>query len=198
MKLKRFTLIGATTRAGLLTKPFRDRFGIQERLTSYSPENLKDIVLRSAKLLRVKIDDDAATLIAERARGTPRVANRFLARLRDVALAGDHPRVTYAVAEEGLEMLGVDSHGLDAMDRRLLAILAEDPGTAVGIKTLAVATGEEAGTIEDVYEPYLIVRGFVRKTARGRVLGKKGYDLLGITPTAAPEPSDRSDVSLFR
>jgi Holliday junction DNA helicase RuvB len=195
MDLKRFTLIGATTRSGLLTKPFRDRFGIQERLVSYEPSELEEIVQRSAKLLRVKIDDDAAQLVAERSRGTPRVANRFLARLRDVALAGSHPRVTLAVAAEGLDMLGVDTEGLDAMDRRILEVLAEDPGTPVGIKTLAVATGEEPGTIEDVYEPYLIVRGFVRKTARGRVLGKKGYDLLGIVHSTAA--ATRDDVPLY-
>ena len=185
--LQRFTLIGATTRAGLLSKPFRDRFGIQERLVAYDDEELTEIVHRSAKVLEVEIDDAAAELIAARSRGTPRVANRFLARLRDVALAmgGKGQGIDTAVATKGLEMLGVDAQGLDDMDRRILEVLAQSPGRPVGLKTLAVATSEEDSTIEDVYEPYLIVRGYVRKTARGRVLGPKGYSLLGITPPVA-------------
>jgi holliday junction DNA helicase RuvB len=185
--LQRFTLIGATTRAGLLSKPFRDRFGIQERLVAYDDEDLTEIVRRSAKVLEVEIEDEAAGLIAARSRGTPRVANRFLARLRDVALAlgGPGQAIDTGVASKGLEMLGVDAQGLDDMDRRILEVLAQSPGRPVGLKTLAVATSEEDSTIEDVYEPYLIVRGYVRKTARGRVLGPKGYSLLGITPPVA-------------
>tara|TARA_R110002072_G_scaffold286560_1_gene451656 strand:+ start:1453 stop:2499 length:1047 start_codon:yes stop_codon:yes gene_type:complete len=185
--LQRFTLIGATTRAGLLSKPFRDRFGIQERLVAYDEGELTEIVQRSAKVLEVEIDDDAARLIAARSRGTPRVANRFLARLRDVALAmgGSGQAIDTAIATKGLKMLGVDAQGLDDMDRRILEVLAQSPGSPVGLKTLAVATSEEDSTIEDVYEPYLIVRGYVRKTSRGRVLGPKGYSLLGIKPPVA-------------
>lgn len=185
--LQRFTLIGATTRAGLLSKPFRDRFGIQERLVAYDDGDLAEIVRRSARVLEVEIEDEAAGLIAARSRGTPRVANRFLARLRDVALAlgGSGQAIDGEVARKGLEMLGVDAQGLDDMDRRILAVLAQSPGRPVGLKTLAVATSEEDSTIEDVYEPYLIVRGYVRKTARGRVLGPKGYSLLGIKPPVA-------------
>ncbi|RMG08313.1 MAG: Holliday junction branch migration DNA helicase RuvB [Planctomycetota bacterium] len=185
VSLQRFTLVGATTRAGLLTKPFRDRFGIQERLVTYAQEELEEIVRRSAKVLGVGIDDEAAALVAGRARGTPRIANRLLARLRDVALADGAERIDARIAARGLRMLGIDAEGLEALDRQILAILAESPYTPVGIKTLAVATGEEVGTIEDVYEPYLIVRGFVRKTARGRVLGPRGFALLGIEPRAA-------------
>lgn len=195
--LQRFTLIGATTRAGLLSKPFRDRFGIQERLVAYDEDELAEIVRRSAKVLEVAISPEAERLIAGRSRGTPRVANRFLARLRDVALAqgGRAQAVDGEVAARGLEMLGVDAHGLDDMDRRILEVLAQSPGTPVGLKTLAVATSEEDSTIEDVYEPYLIVRGYVRKTARGRVLGPRGFELLGIDPPqVAP---DGAQGSLF-
>jgi Holliday junction DNA helicase RuvB len=183
--LSKFTLIGATTRAGLLSKPFRDRFGIQERLRTYRQDELSKIVTRSARVLDTRIAAPATELIASRSRGTPRVANRFLARLRDVALAEDSQSVTLEVARRGLDMLGVDAQGLDEMDRRILAILAESPGTAVGLKTLAVATSEEPSTIEDVYEPYLIQSGYLRKTARGRVLGPRGYDLLGLR---TPDP----------
>lgn len=195
--LQRFTLIGATTRAGLLSKPFRDRFGIQERLMPYEAAELEQIIGRSAGVLGVPIAGDAAGVIARRARGTPRIANRFLARVRDVAQARGQGRITIDTAEQGLSMLGVDREGLDELDRRILAVLAESPGTAVGLKTLAVATGEEEGTIEEVYEPYLIVRGFVRKTARGRVLGPNGYALLGIDLPAAPADAPQTQAVLF-
>lgn len=189
LKLKRFTLIGATTRAGLLSKPFRDRFGIQERLLTYEHEELVAIVERSARVLEVAIDRPAADLVAARSRGTPRVANRYLSRLRDVAVASGARRIDAQIAARGLHMLGVDDHGLDDMDRRILEVLAQAPGQAVGLKTLAIATSEEDSTIEDVYEPYLIRRGFVRKTARGRVLGPRGYELLGLEE---PEPSAKA------
>ena len=179
--LQRFTLIGATTRAGLLSKPFRDRFGIQERLEVYTRKELTQIVQRSARVLGVGITSDAAGLIAARARGTPRVANRFLARVRDVAQARQREEISPEIAEQGLGMLGVDAEGLDDLDRRILELLAESPGQPMGLKTLAMATNEEEDTIEDVYEPYLVLRGFVRKTARGRVLGPRGYTLLGIS-----------------
>ncbi len=198
LPLKRFTLIGATTRAGLLSKPFRDRFGIQERLVAYEREELMRIVERSARVLGAPIDRDGAALIASRARGTPRVANRYLARLRDVALAAGADTIDGAIAARGLAMLGVDDQGLDDMDRRLLEVLAQSPGQPVGLKTLAVAASEEESTIEDVYEPYLIRRGFVRKTARGRVLGPKGFDLLGLAqPTEVSGAPGAAQSSLF-
>jgi Holliday junction DNA helicase RuvB len=196
LPLQRFTLVGATTRAGLLTKPFRDRFGIQERLSAYGVEELERIVQRSARVLETTIEPDAAKLVAGRARGTPRVANRLLARLRDVALARKRPTIDVATAEEGLGMLGIDREGLEPLDRQILALLGQTPHTPVGLKTLAVATGEESGTIEDVYEPYLIVRGFVRKTARGRILGPKGFDLLGIE-RAAEGSKSAAQADLF-
>jgi Holliday junction DNA helicase RuvB len=195
--LQRFTLIGATTRAGLLTKPFRDRFGIQERLVPYEPKELEEIVRRSARVLEHGIEKDAAALIARRSRGTPRIANRFLSRVRDVAQATGKPTIDLGVAEHGLTMLGVDAEGLDELDRRILALLAETPGVPIGLKTLAVATGEEEGTIEEVYEPYLIVRGFVRKTARGRILGPQGYRLLAIEPPATGAEREPQQGALF-
>ena len=184
LPLQRFTLIGATTRSGLLPKPFRDRFGIQERLEPYGTDELCEIVRRSASVLGVQVAAEAGRLIAARARGTPRLANRYLARVRDVAQARGRPEITRPLAAEGLDMLGVDTEGLDAIDRRLLELLGETPNQPVGLKTLAVALGEEEDTIEEVYEPYLIVRGFVRKTPRGRVLGPQGCELLGIQPAA--------------
>lgn len=195
--LQRFTLIGATTRAGLLPKPFRDRMGIQERLEPYAASDLQEIVRRSASVLGVAVEPEAAALIAERARGTPRLANRYLSRVRDVTRARGQTAITRRLAEDGLGMLGVDREGLDAVDRQLLAILAEAPAQAVGLKTLAVALGEEEETIEDVYEPYLIVRGFVRKTARGRILGPQGCELLGIDPAAVQAASGPVQSALF-
>ena len=192
--LQRFTLIGATTRAGLLPKPFRDRMGIQERLEPYGSIELQEIVRRSAGVLGVELEPEAGSLIAERARGTPRLANRYLSRVRDVTRARGATRITRRLAEDGLGMLGVDREGLDAVDRQLLHILAEAPSQPVGLKTLAVALGEEEETIEDVYEPYLIVRGFVRKTARGRILGPAGCELLGIDPRATETAGAGSGV----
>jgi len=183
--LKRFTLIGATTRSGLLAKPFRDRMGIQERLSLYDAAELARIVTRSAGVLGVQIDTPAAALIARRARGTPRLANRYLKRVRDVALAGQTSKVNEAIARQGLDMLGVDEAGLDDMDRKLLALLGESPTAPVGLKTLSAALGEEEDTIENVYEPFLIERGYVRKTARGRILGPLGYDYLGVERASA-------------
>ncbi|MGE0706499.1 MAG: Holliday junction branch migration DNA helicase RuvB [Planctomycetota bacterium] len=195
VNLQRFTLVGATTRAGLLTKPFRDRFGIHEHLKAYPDDELEQIVRRSAGLLGVEIEDAAAALIATRSRGTPRVANRFLARLRDVAVAHGDGRISVPVAERGLAMLGVDERGLDEMDRRILSVLAQDPGNAVGLKTLAVATSEEEGTIEDVYEPHLIRHGYLRKTPRGRVLGPKGYELFGLElPSARQQAAEQGSL----
>ena len=190
--LQRFTLIGATTRAGLLSKPFRDRFGIQERLSTYKTASLQRIVQRSAHVFGVTIEPEAALLIGSRARGTPRVANRFLARVRDVAQAQGEPRITSAIASEGLGMLGIDEAGLDEIDRRYLQLLAEGAQQPIGLKTLAVALGEEEDTIEDVYEPFLIAQSYVRKTSRGRVLGPRGYESLGLEPLTSAEPTGQS------
>ncbi len=166
-----FTLIGATTRAGLLDNPFRDRFGIQERLQFYDRESLKIIILRSAQILNLVLHPDAATEIARRSRGTPRVANRLLKRVRDYAEVKGDGTITQELSIYALDQLGVDKNGLDEMDRRILKIIFEKyDGGPVGIETLSSALGEEAETLEEVYEPFLIQEGFIQKTSRGRVL----------------------------
>lgn len=166
-----FTLIGATTRAGLLDNPFRDRFGIQERLSFYDRDSLCTILIRSAKILGLTMDAEAAAEIARRARGTPRVANRLLKRVRDYAEVKGDGTVNKDLAQYALDQLGVDKNGLDEMDRRILKIIAEKyDGGPVGIETLSSALGEEAETLEEVYEPYLIQEGFIQKTPRGRML----------------------------
>jgi holliday junction DNA helicase RuvB len=173
--LPRFTLIGATTREGLLTAPFRDRFGVVEKLDYYPPEELAEITMNSAKRLRVPIESEATILMASRARGTPRVANRFLRRVRDVAQVMGSGIITLDVAHEGLRRLGVDENGLCEMDRKILRILLSHDGHAVGLKTVAVAVGEEEDTITDVYEPFLIQSGYIRKSPRGRTPTEKAY-----------------------
>ncbi|MBY0452816.1 MAG: Holliday junction branch migration DNA helicase RuvB [Bdellovibrionaceae bacterium] len=166
-----FTLIGATTRAGLLDNPFRDRFGIQERLQFYDREALKTIIERSAGILNLELESDAASEVARRARGTPRVANRLLKRVRDYADVKGDGRITNDITVYALDQLGVDKNGLDEMDRRILKIMAEKyEGGPVGIETLSAALGEESETLEEVYEPFLIQEGFIQKTSRGRVL----------------------------
>ena len=166
-----FTLVGATTRAGLLDNPFRDRFGIQERLQFYDRESLCTILLRSAKILNLTMVPEAAVEIARRARGTPRVANRLLKRVRDYAQVKGNGTVDLELAIYALDQLGVDKNGLDEMDRRILKIIAEKyDGGPVGIETLSSALGEEAETLEEVYEPFLIQEGFIQKTPRGRML----------------------------
>ncbi|AGH95184.1 Holliday junction branch migration DNA helicase RuvB [Pseudobdellovibrio exovorus] len=166
-----FTLIGATTRAGLLDNPFRDRFGIQERLQFYDREALCKILLRSSEILSFKMDTEAATEIARRARGTPRVANRLLKRVRDYAEVKGDGTINNDIAVYALDQLGVDKNGLDEMDRRILKVIAEKyEGGPVGIETLAAALGEESETLEEVYEPFLIQEGFIQKTPRGRML----------------------------
>jgi Holliday junction DNA helicase RuvB len=166
-----FTLVGATTRAGLLDNPFRDRFGIQERLQFYDRDALGQILVRSARILNLELDPLAATEIAKRARGTPRVANRLLKRVRDYADVKGDGKVTNDIAVFALDQLGVDKNGLDEMDRRILKIIAEKyDGGPVGIETLSSALGEESETLEEVYEPFLIQEGFIQKTPRGRVL----------------------------
>jgi holliday junction DNA helicase RuvB len=178
-----FTLIGATTRAGLLTTPLRDRFGIQHRLEHYGPDDLAEIVTRSAAILGVAIDSAGARAIATRSRGTPRVANRLLKRVRDYAEVHGEGTVTAESAGHALDLLEVDAAGLDRLDREILhAICAKFAGGPVGLSTLAVAVGEEADTIEDVYEPYLLQQGLIARTPRGRVATPRGFAHLGLEP----------------
>jgi Holliday junction DNA helicase RuvB len=180
-----FTLVGATTRAGLLTSPLRDRFGIVQRLEFYAREDLERIVDRSAGILGVPIDPAGAARIAERSRGTPRIANRLLRRVRDYAEVKATGRITDAVAQSALDLLDVDPQGFDPMDRRLmLSIIEKFAGGPVGVDSLAAALGEERGTIEDVIEPFLIQQGFVMRTARGRVATRQAYLHFGLTPPA--------------
>jgi holliday junction DNA helicase RuvB len=186
LELPPFTLIGATTRAGLLTTPLRDRFGIQHRLEHYGPAELAQIVRRSARLLGVAIEDRGAVAIASRSRGTPRVANRLLKRVRDYAEVRDSGVVTESVAAEALDLLEVDHEGLDRLDREILRTICEKfGGGPVGLSTLAVAVGEEPDTIEDVYEPYLLQRGLIERTPRGRAATRRAYEHLGLE---APGP----------
>ena len=181
LDLKPFTLVGATTRAGLLTTPLRDRFGITHRLDYYTHEEIERIIERSARILRVDVEPGARAEIARRSRGTPRVANRILRRVRDVAEVEHQGRVTDDVARQALELLEVDTAGLERMDRMVLETVAERfSGGPVGLSTLAVAVGEDAETLEDVYEPYLLQQGFLQRTPRGRVVTPAGYDHLGL------------------
>jgi Holliday junction DNA helicase RuvB len=180
--LKPFTLIGATTRDGLLSRPFQDRFGIPQKLSFYTTEELTRIVTRSAAILSSKIEPAAASEIATRARKTPRIANRLLRRLRDWADVEGDGAITVAIANKGLEREGVDRSGLDGMDRKILTAVASHHGTPVGVKTIAVIVGEEDDTIEDVYEPFLIQEGYLLKTPRGRLLSAKGYEHLKMKP----------------
>jgi Holliday junction DNA helicase RuvB len=187
LDVKPFTLIGATTRAGMLTNPLRDRFGIVARLEFYSPDEIQRIVLRSAELLNVKVAGDGALEIARRSRGTPRIANRLLRRVRDFAEVKAAGSVTPAVADAALSMLDVDAVGLDIMDRKLLeAVLHKFDGGPVGIDNLAAAIGEERDTIEDVIEPYLIQQGFLQRTPRGRVATLAAFRHFGLAEPAGP------------
>ena len=181
--LKPFTLIGATTRAGMLTNPLRDRFGIVARLEFYTTEELTKIITRSASLLKADIDPEGSIEIAKRARGTPRIANRLLRRVRDYAEVKGTGTITKAMADAALKMLDVDPSGFDVMDRKLLeAILHKFDGGPVGIDNLAAAIGEERDTIEDVLEPYLIQQGYLQRTSRGRVATRQAYEHFGLTP----------------
>lgn len=181
LDLPPFTLVGATTRAGMLTNPLRDRFGIVSRLEFYTPEELSKIVIRSAGLLNVKISSDGAFEIARRSRGTPRIVNRLLRRVRDFAEVKADGHVTYSVADAALSMLDVDAIGLDVMDRKLLlAVLEKFSGGPVGVDNLAAAISEERDTIEDVLEPYLIQQGFLKRTPRGRMATVATYQHFGI------------------
>jgi len=191
LDLPPFTLVGATTRAGLLTSPLRDRFGIVQRLEFYSAGDLEGIARRSAGILNLPIEDDGAKAIATRSRGTPRIANRLLRRVRDFAEVKGDGVVTGTVAEDAMDVLQVDPHGFDALDRRLLQTIIEKfDGGPVGIESIAAAIGEERGTIEDVLEPYLIQQGFMMRTARGRVATKNAYLHFGLRPPTSSANQD--------
>lgn len=181
LDLPHFTLVGATTRAGLLTAPLRDRFGVIHRLEFYNVEELTKIVMHSAKILGVKIDESGASEIARRSRGTPRLANRMLKRVRDFAQVKYEGDITLDVANKALDLMDVDKLGLDHIDRNIImTIIHKFAGGPVGLDTLSAATGEDAGTIEDVYEPYLIMNGFLNRTPRGRVVNNLAYSHFGI------------------
>ncbi|WP_198159280.1 Holliday junction branch migration DNA helicase RuvB [Methylomonas lenta] len=183
LDLPPFTLVGATTRAGLLTSPLRDRFGIVQRLEFYSVEELSTIVRRSANMLNIIMDDAGANEIACRSRGTPRIANRLLRRVRDFAEVKGDGSVNQKVAQQALEMLKIDQHGFDMLDRKLLLAMIEHfQGGPVGLDTLAAAISEERGTVEDVLEPYLLQQGFIMRTPRGRVVTHKAYSHFGLQP----------------
>ena len=181
LELPKFTLVGATTRAGMLTAPLRDRFGVVHHLEYYTENELKTIIICSAKVLGVEIDEEGAMEMARRSRGTPRLANRLLKRVRDFAQVRYDGKITKEVADFALNLLEVDRYGLDQIDRRILStIMVQFSGGPVGLETLAAAIGEDSGTIEDVYEPYLIKNGFLVRTPRGRVAGDFAYEHLGI------------------
>ncbi|MEW6158410.1 MAG: Holliday junction branch migration DNA helicase RuvB [Verrucomicrobiota bacterium] len=189
LTLPRFTLIGATTRSGLLTAPLLTRFGMRERLDYYNAEDLEKIVVRSSRLLNVDIDDAGAHEIARRSRGTPRIANNLLRRVRDFAQVRADGRISSAIADQALAMLEIDQNGLDEMDKRILdAIIVKFGGGPVGINSLAVAVGEEPDTIEEVYEPYLIMEGYLNRTPQGRVATELAFRKLGIKPQAVSQP----------
>src|SRR5436190_1787191 len=192
LDLQPFTLVGATTRAGMLTNPLRDRFGIVARLEFYTADELTRIVTRSARLLNIPMDQEGAVEIARRSRGTPRIANRLLRRVRDYAEVRAAGKITRPVADEALKMLDVDASGLDVMDRKLLrCVLDKFDGGPVGIDNLAAAIGEERDTIEDVLEPFLIQQGFLQRTSRGRVASALAYRHFGMAP---PTPGAAADL----
>jgi Holliday junction DNA helicase RuvB len=195
LDLPRFTLVGATTRAGLLTSPLRDRFGIVERLEFYSPEELSRIVTRSAGILQIGIDNEGAVEIARRSRGTPRVANRLLRRVRDYAEVKGNGFIDRPAAAAAMEMLQVDEQGFDTMDRRLLSVIIEHfDGGPVGVESIAASLSEERGTVEDVLEPYLIQQGYITRTARGRMATARAYRHFGLD---VPGKGPGSGTDLF-
>lgn len=188
LDLPRFTLVGATTRSGLLTSPLRDRFGMILRLEFYQVEDLEAILLRAARVLQVDLESEAAREIAQRARGTPRIAHRLLRRIRDYAQVRAQGRITREVALQALEMLEIDPKGFDRMDRLFLeTLIYKFDGGPVGIETLAAALGETRDTLEDVYEPFLLQGGYLKRTPRGRVATRQAYEHLGITPPLTPQ-----------
>ena len=183
LNLPRFTLIGATTRSGLLTAPLLTRFPIRERLDYYHSEQLEKIVVRSARLLGIEIEERGALEIARRSRGTPRISNNLLRRVRDFAQVKGEGRITAAIADKALAMLEIDENGLDEMDKRILeTVIVKFGGGPVGVNSLAVAVGEESDTLEEVYEPYLIMEGYLQRTAQGRVATEQSYKKLGLKP----------------
>jgi len=187
LNLPEFTLIGATTRAGLLTTPLRDRFGVTHRLDLYDADELAQIVTRSASILGADIDRDGAVTIARRSRGTPRVANRLLKRVRDYAEVRHTGAIDAGIAAAALELLEVDEQGLDRLDREILRAICEKfEGGPVGLSTLAIVVSEEEDTLEDVYEPYLVQKGFIKRTPRGRVATAQAYQHLGLEPPRQP------------
>ncbi len=193
--LPRFTLVGATTRAGLLTSPLRDRFGIVERLEFYSPVELQQIVRRSSGILNIPCDDEGSICIASRARGTPRIANRLLRRVRDFAEVMGDGLINAGIALRAMEMLKVDTSGFDTMDRRLLRLIIDHfDGGPVGIESIAAALSEERGTVEDVLEPFLIQQGYITRTSRGRMVTAKAYRHFGLEH---PHRDDSGDADLF-
>jgi Holliday junction DNA helicase RuvB len=198
MPIERFTLVGATTRFGLLTPPMRARFGIVQRLNFYSPQDLAVIVARSAEIMGVTCTEEGAHELARRARGTPRVANRLLRRVRDYAQVRAAGVITKDVAGAALAMLDVDEYGLDEMDARILkAIIEHFDGGPVGLNTLAVAVGEDAGTLEEVYEPFLIQNGFLMRSPRGRIATNNAYRRFGFALPAERAATPTAQVHLF-
>jgi len=194
LELPPFTLVGATTRAGLLTSPLRDRFGIVQRLEFYSQADLQHIIIRSARILSLKINAEGANEIASRSRGTPRIANRLLRRVRDFAEVKADGHISADIARRAMDMLDVDINGFDMLDRKLLlAIIEKFDGGPVGVDSLAAAIGEERGTIEDVLEPFLIQQGFMMRTARGRMATKTAYQHFGFKPPKREPSSDLFD-----
>ncbi len=188
IELPRFTLVGATTRSGLISSPLRSRFGITDRLDYYDAANLQHIVERTARILNIEVEPDGSLEIARRSRGTPRITNNLLRRVRDYAQVRADNRVTQEVADKALAMLDIDEHGLDDMDKRILeTIILKFSGGPVGLNSLAVSVGEEADTIEDVYEPYLIQEGYLKRTAQGRVATDLCYGRLGLKPGSAQQ-----------
>ena len=197
LDLPKFTLIGATTRAGMLTSPLRDRFGISFRLELYSPEELSVIILRSAQILKIQCDKSGALEIARRSRGTPRIANRLIKRVRDFAEVRANGVITENVAKQGLTMLEVDELGLDRTDRTMLStMIMKFGGGPVGLDTLAATTGEDAATIEDVYEPYLLQLGFIMRTPRGRICTSEAYRHLGLAAPESAAPSGQITMDI--
>ncbi len=179
ISLPRFTLIGATTREGLLTPSFRARFGVLERMDFYPWEELKEIAIKSAKTLKIEINEKGAEMIAKSSRGTPRIVNRFIRRIRDVAQVKGSNKITESITKLGFDMLGVDKDGFGNLDRKILTAIIQHGGGPVGLKTIAVSVNEQEDTIEEVYEPFLIQKGYLSKTPRGRIATERAYEYMG-------------------
>ena len=187
ISLPRFTLVGATTREGLLTSSFRARFGVMERLDFYPWTELKEIATKSAKKLNIEIDDKSAEMIAKSSRGTPRIVNRFIRRIRDVAQVKGSNRITESITKLGFDMLGIDNGGFGNLDRKILEAIIQHGGGPIGLKTIAVSVNEQEDTIEEVYEPFLIQKGYLSKTSRGRIATQQAYKYLGLKPVTGKQ-----------